>query len=192
MSRIFNTDRTEQSPEYKEFGDIDIKTLVAQITGPTGTRNAQLTFAVGMAASPPKNARMQVVEVNSALYAIGGYCPKVQEELGLSDGESAMFGTDAEGNLKCATKYKKDGTVETTNDNGVYKLHENGQFHVAGAGDFVALAAKVDDFISKLDSVFRSWAAPPAPDSGALIVSSYLGKFITQPESVASTKIKTD
>lgn len=60
------------------------------------------------------------------------------------------------------------------------------------AQDFVALAAKVDDFISRLDHVIRTaWVVAPT-DGGAALKAAYASEFSTAPDSVAATKLKTE
>ena len=156
MTRVMNTDRTDQSNSYEEFENITIKTLVSQINGPTGTRKAQLCFTVGHASSPPKNSRMVVAEIGSGLYAIGGYCPKVQEELGLSDGDSASFSTDADGNLKVVTKWKADGSVETSNDSDKVVFTAAGVMEVGDAGQPAALSETIDSYFIVLDQMMTA------------------------------------
>jgi hypothetical protein len=60
------------------------------------------------------------------------------------------------------------------------------------AADFVALAAKVDDFISKLDAIFRTKWVPVANDGGAALKTAYATDFLTPPASTASTNLKAD
>ncbi len=60
------------------------------------------------------------------------------------------------------------------------------------AADFVAMAQKVDDFISKLDAVFRTDWTVVAQDGGAALKAAYLAKFFLPPGSTASTNLKAD
>lgn len=160
MNEITNTDRTAQTNAYEPFGEIDIKTLVSQITGRHGTRKAQITFACGFQSSPPKNARLQVVEIGSAIYAIGGYCPAVQEELGLEDGESAIFSTDADGVLKSKTIWHADGSIVSSNENGSSTLNADGTTAIGDGDDAVAQSELVDQFITMLDDFMTTSVDP--------------------------------
>lgn len=58
--------------------------------------------------------------------------------------------------------------------------------------DFVALAAKVDDFISRIDAVIRTaWVVVPN-DGGAALKTAYTTEFDEPPESVAAEHVKAD
>lgn len=57
---------------------------------------------------------------------------------------------------------------------------------VSGAADnLVALAKKVDDIISALDTVFRTSWTPVAQDGGAALKTAYAAAFTQAPDSVA-------
>ena len=63
----------------------------------------------------------------------------------------------------------------------------------AAADDFVAMSAKVDDFITKLDTVMRAgWVIPAAPDAGLALKTAYIAAFGTPPGSTKSTNLKAD
>lgn len=55
--------------------------------------------------------------------------------------------------------------------------------------DFAALASLVDQYITSLDSMFRSWA-PVAQDGGAALKAAFTAAFATPPASVASAQVK--
>jgi hypothetical protein len=77
---------------------------------------------------------------------------------------------------------KEDGTE--------IRIKANGEVHLAGGADYVALSAKVDDFITKLDTVFRTtWVVAPM-DGGAALKTAYTGAFSAPPDSVAADKVK--
>lgn len=63
-------------------------------------------------------------------------------------------------------------------------------FAEGAATDFVALAAKVDAIIAKLDGVFRTDWVPVAQDGGAALKTAYAAAFGAPPSSVAATKTK--
>jgi hypothetical protein len=60
------------------------------------------------------------------------------------------------------------------------------------ASDFVAMAAKVDAFISTFDTVMRNVWVPVANDGGTALQTAYLAAFGTAPVSTASTNLKAD
>lgn len=64
----------------------------------------------------------------------------------------------------------------------------------ANAADFVALAGKVDDFISKFDTVMRGWVpvVSPTVENGAALKTAYVAAFGSPPLSTASTNLKAD
>ena len=68
----------------------------------------------------------------------------------------------------------------------------SGEVNLAGAVDFVALAAKVDAFISAFDNVMRTAWVPVPLDGGAALKVAYAAAFLTPPESVAAEKVKAE
>jgi hypothetical protein len=60
------------------------------------------------------------------------------------------------------------------------------------ASDFVALAAKVDDFIQKIDTVIRTAWVPAPQDGGAALKTAYVAALPLAPTTVASTNLKAD
>jgi hypothetical protein len=58
-------------------------------------------------------------------------------------------------------------------------------------GGFVAMAAKVDDFITKLDTVFNTWV-PVLQDGGTALQTKYQAIFSAPPATTASTNLKAD
>lgn len=58
-----------------------------------------------------------------------------------------------------------------------------------GAGGYIALSNKVDAFITKIDTVLRSWIVTPS-DGGAALQVAYKTAFPNPPTSVAATKTK--
>ena len=80
-------------------------------------------------------------------------------------------------------------------DDGV-QIHitPDGLIGLGGAepADFVALASKVDAFISTLDTLFRTgWVVAPS-DGGAALKAAYAAAFGSPPASVASDVVKSD
>ncbi len=55
--------------------------------------------------------------------------------------------------------------------------------------DWVALASKVDDIVSKLDNMFRTWVVAPN-DGGAALKAKFTAAFPSAPASVASAKVR--
>lgn len=68
----------------------------------------------------------------------------------------------------------------------------SGDINLAGAADFVALAAKVDAFISAFDNVMRTAWIPVPLDGGAALKVAYAAAFLTPPQSVAAEKVKAE
>lgn len=68
----------------------------------------------------------------------------------------------------------------------------SGDVNLAGAVDFVALAAKVDAFISAFDTLMRTTWIPVPLDGGAALKVAYAAAFLTPPVSVAAEKVKAE
>jgi hypothetical protein len=131
MSRLFLSDVTKQGTTTEAFYTLEIKTLVSQITGPTGPRKAQLNFAPGFLSAPVGGDRLIGVQIGPALYAIGGNAGiAAQEAAALAPGERMVFSTDSDGTPKIVTRWKADGSLEVTNENGDFKFKADGEFNV--------------------------------------------------------------
>lgn len=70
------------------------------------------------------------------------------------------------------------------------RFKADGSVVLAEGGDHVALAAKVDAFITALDGVFRTAWTPVPQDGGAALKTAYAAAFGSPPSSVAATKTK--
>ena len=58
-------------------------------------------------------------------------------------------------------------------------------------GDFAALSSKVDDFIAKMDNMFRTWT-PVVNDGGGALKTKFTAAFPTAPDTVASETLELD
>jgi hypothetical protein len=130
MTKNYLADVTNQQSSTRKFYDMDVKTLVAQCSPPTGTREAQINFAVGYAAAPVKSDRLIVTEIGSALYAIGGNTAAIQEALGMQPGDRVLFSTDTDGNITCKMHMYADGSCKMSNDNGNFELKADGELNI--------------------------------------------------------------
>jgi hypothetical protein len=130
MTKNYLADVTKQQTTTKEFYDMDVKTLVSQCSAPDGTREAQINFAIGYAASPVESDRLVVTEIGSALYAIGGNTAKIQEALGMQPGDRVLFSTDTDGNITCKMHMYADGSSKMSNDNGNFELKADGEVNI--------------------------------------------------------------
>lgn len=109
-----NTMRTKKTGEetaVQAFENQPETMAVSQTNGVTGTRKAQLNFAVGFASMPVSGAQLIVHEVGSALYATGGNIPGIEKLLGLEPGDSCMYSVDSSGALQAKTVYKANGEI---------------------------------------------------------------------------------
>jgi hypothetical protein len=102
----------------------------------------------------------------------------------LDSGESILSGRNIDGIVVSSVKVANDGTVKVNEG-------KSGKIEAGTASDFVAMAAKVDSFISGVDEVLRSWTVAPQ-DGGLALQDAYKLKFLTAPASVASSNIKGD
>lgn len=164
---IDNTKVTSQGSFMKLFEDDDLKSIVSQIKGGTGTRKAKILFGVGFASVPVESDRLICAEIGNGLYALGGSCESVIEELALADGERCIFSTDADGEIQSKTVWKNDGTVE-----------------IGDGTEPVAMSGYNDRFIALVDDIMTNavdpltggaWASAKAaafPETGGVIPST--------------------
>lgn len=97
----------------------------------------------------------------------------------LAPGETALWTAIAGALGGVRVHCKADGTVVVGSQN-------------PATTDFVALAAKVDDFISRIDGVLRTDWVVLAGDGGAALKTAYTAEFASPPASTASTYLKGD
>lgn len=172
---IFLADTTNQNSRYDKFDGQEYNTIVTQQDGRTGPRDAQVMFGVGFASMPVENDRLMVIERNSHLYAIGGASQGVEESLGLSPGDRAVFSTDLLGAVTSLIHVKNDSTIEisavaaTTDGNlivegdtdvdGSLQVDTNAKIGTGTPGvdaDSVALAGDLDLYLALVDTVLRA------------------------------------
>lgn len=150
------TEVTNQGASVELFEDNDVKTVVAQINGPTGTRKAQMLFAVGFISVPVPGDRLAVTEIGNGLHAIGGNCEQLIESLGVSGGDRVVCATDASGNLISKTVWKNDGTVETSNDSGAVALGSDGIVTCGDGDEPVAMSSTIDSYFQIIDTMLSA------------------------------------
>jgi hypothetical protein len=138
-------------------------------------------------------------DINDWLAAGGVVAPSSIDRFNLDSGffEPAApwmfdesFGRIATDRLSIRTR---DGSTEiSVLENGDVEINSSGNIIMNGSDDAVALASKVDDFISKIDTIFRTTWVPAAPDAGAALKTAYTATFVSPPLSVESEKVKVE
>ena len=112
----------------------------------------------------------------------------------LGPGNVARVWVKPDGTLQIDTT----GTLTINKDAGVntftIKLNASSELELGSSGlDYVALAAKVDSFITKIDTLIRTTWTPVSNDGGAALKTAYTTTtYPTPPASVAATKVKAE
>jgi len=115
-----------------------------------------------------------------------------------SPGEKRIYSRDSDGVAVAEVYLKGDGSIVIKS-----LLPGGAEVLLANATDFVALAAKVDGIIAKLDTLFRDtppgtgWTPVPTDGGLALQVAYKLIDFAgtapgSKPASVAASKVKAE
>lgn len=82
----------------------------------------------------------------------------------------------------------KEGGAQVRGKSATVEVTSGG---ASSAADFVALAAKLDQWIAALDTVLRTWVVAPT-DGGAALKAAYIAAVSTAPASNASSNLKAD
>lgn len=181
---------TSQGSKVAQFDDSEFETIVSQVECNTGTRNANLLFAVGFASIPVENDRLIVTEIGNGMYAIGGNCEQLIKSLLLSHGERAIFSTDKNGSLKSKTVWKNDGSISVM-------LASGKTYSIGGGSDYVGMSATSDAFNTIVDSTLSSLLTAVDGLTGGSLSTAYATAKTaafgsSSVPSVASTNLKAD
>ena len=167
IGRVLSSEVTEN-----KNGELPVLMLEVELSDADDIQHVEWFRQPGDDAGIPPNTSVLVDDLGSAwkvgFAADDGVLP------GCEAGEREIYSW-ANGKRIANVKCKADGTVEAGLE----------------AQDFVAMAAKVDTFISDIVTLLTTWSVIPQ-DGGTALQTAAKALWLTPPESVASLNLKAE
>lgn len=144
--------------------------LEVEVSESDDIQDVQLVSLSGIKSRPETGERVFILDFGGGLKI--GVAVEDNIETDKEEGERDLYSTE-NGERKASITLKKNGDV----------IFNDGS-------DYAALASKVDDFISRLDTVIRTSWIVAQQDGGGALKTAYTTEFVQPPNSVGSGSVK--
>jgi hypothetical protein len=150
-------------------GSNKVRMLKVEITEGDDTKTLQQVLYAGQDDGVVEGATAYIIEIHESFLVCIGIDDGIEPEV--DDGEKKIY-SQASGVIKAFIHLLNTGEINNQNDNGFYKLKDDGEINLNGDDDFVTAFNKMKTAFDQLKSDFDahthlfSYNAGPTPSSG--------------------------
>jgi len=160
--------------EVNRDSENEVRMLSCELTEADDVQSIELISQNGEQTNPQDDTGVVILDFGRAWKIAIAVRDNVEPDSGLARGEKIIYSVDANNTIKAKIYLRSDGSV-----------------YVGDGDQYVALANKVDAFISDVVDLLTGWSVL-AQDGGAALQNAANTLWATPPSTTASSNLKAD